>query len=197
MTRFFAIMAMVVGLGACVSVLPEPETPSALYRFGPTAEVAGLQLDRNVLISQPEAPRVLAGVEIAARDEAGAVRIIKGVEWADRAPRLLQLTLLDMLNGDGLGHALLPESGALADYHLSWRLAEFSLQGNTATASVEYILIDAKTRQALVQTTASVDIDARGSSASARAEAMAEAGRRAVEAGARFLVDELGPSLQN
>jgi len=197
MMRHIAILALLFSLGACVSFLPEPETPNALYRFGPNDEVAGLVLDSSVIIRQPEAPRVFAGVEIAARDEAGAVRVVKGVEWADRAPRLLQLTLLDMLNGDGQGHALLPESGALADYQLSWRLAEFSLQERTATASVEFVLIDAKTRKALSQTLASVDVQSRGSSAGERAEAMAEAGRQVVEAGARFLAAELGPALQN
>jgi cholesterol transport system auxiliary component len=197
MIRHIAMLALVFSLGACVSFLPEPETPNALYRFGPSEEVAGLVLDRSVIIRSPEAPRILAGVEIATRDEAGAVRVIKGVEWADRAPRLLQLTLLDMLNGDGQGHALLPESGALADYQLAWRLAEFSLQDRTATASVEYVLIDGKTRRTLSQTMASVNVNARGSSAAERAEAMAEAGRQAVEAGARFLVDKLGPGLSN
>ena len=197
MMRHIITLVLVFSLGACVSLVPEPETPNALYRFGPNDEIAGLALSRSVIIRQPEAPRVLAGVEIAARDEAGAVRVIKGAEWADRAPRLLQLTLLDMLNGDGRGHALLPESGALADYQLTWRLSEFSLAGRTATASVEYVLIDAQTRKAISQETVSVDVEARGGSAPERAEAMAEAGRRAVEEGARFLVAELGPSVQN
>ena len=189
--RLSLIVSFVFGLGACVSLLPEPDTPTALYRLGPVSEVSNLELDQSVVIGQPEAPRVLAGVEIAARDEAGAVRVVKGVEWADRAPRLFQLNMLDVLNGDGQGHALLPESGAKADYQLSWRLAEFSLSGRTATAQVEFVLIDGKSREALAQETFSIETVAEGGSSGERAEAMADAGRRAVEAGAQFLVNEL------
>jgi len=168
--RLIVILCLVPALGACVSFLPEPEAPNALYRLGPVEEVSGLKLDQSVLIRQPEAPRVLSGVEIAARDEAGAVRVVRGVEWADRAPRLFQLTMLDMLNGDGQGLAILPESGAKAEHQLAWRLAEFSLEGRTATAKVEFILIDGTTREPLAQDTANIDIVATGGSAGERAE---------------------------
>ena len=191
MIHHIARLIAIVSLGACVSFLPEPEAPNALYRLGPVEQVSNLALDRNVLIRQPDAARVLSGVEMAARDSSGAVLIVNGVEWADRAPRLLQLHMLDLLNGEGEGLAVLPESGAKADYQLSWHLTEFSLYGRTATAKAEFVLIDTKTRQALAQDTASVDIVADGGSNSARAEAMADAGRRIVEAGARFLAAEL------
>lgn len=197
MSRLILSMSTVLVLGACVSFLPEPEAPTALYRLGPVNEVSGLQLDQNVLIRQPEAARVLSGVEIAARDEDGAIRVVNGVEWADRAPKLFQHNMLDVLNGDGQGHALLPESGAKAEYQLSWRLAEFSLAGRTAVAQVEFILIDGKTRIPLAQETVTIETVAERGSDSARAEAMADAGRRAVEAGARFLVNELNDTPQS
>ena len=196
MIRQITLLVVIASLGACVSFLPEPEAPNALYRLGPVEQVSNLELDRSVVIRQPDAARVLSGVEIAARDSSGAVLIVNGVEWADRAPRLLQLHMLDLLSGDGEGVAVLPESGAKADYQLSWHLTEFSLSGRTATAKAEFLLIDTKTREALAQDTASVDIVADGGSNSARAEAMAEAGRRIVEAGARFLANELDVDTQ-
>ncbi|MEO9968259.1 MAG: ABC-type transport auxiliary lipoprotein family protein [Hyphomonadaceae bacterium] len=197
MSRFILSMGFVLALGACVSFLPEPEAPTGLYRLGPVNEVSGLELDQNVLIRQPDAARVLSGVEIVALGRDGAVRIVNGVEWADRAPRLLQLNMLDVLNGDGQGHALLPESGAKADYQLSWRLADFSLTDRTATARIEFVLIDGKTRKPLAQETVSIESVAENGSDGARAEAMADAGRRAVEAGARFLVGELETDAQS
>lgn len=191
MMHHIARLVLIASLGACVSVLPEPEVPNALYRLGPVAEVSGLELDHSVLIRQPEAPLVLSGAQIAARDDDGAVRVVKGVEWADRAPRLFQLNMLDVLNGDGQGFAVLPESGAKTEYQLSWRLAEFSLEGRTATAMIEFVLIDGTTRAPFAQETARIETVARDGSNGARAEALADAGRRAVEAGARFLVDQL------
>lgn len=187
MERLFAAFAAISLLSGCVSLIPEPEVPNALYRLGPIEEKGSFIIRETVLVRQPEAPRILSGVDLASRDNTGAIRLLSGVEWADRAPRLLQLTVLDYLGTKGNGAALLPETGARASYELSWRLAEFSLEGNTAIAEAELTLLDGRTRAPLRQLTISSQHEASNGNASSRAQALAEAGRDIARQAADFI----------
>ena len=132
---------------------------------------------------------MLAGVDMVARDTSGAIRLVSGVEWADRAPRLLQLTLLDYFNAEGEGLAVLPETGARADYELSWRISEFALEDNLATARLEVTLLDGQTRTPLEQKMFTSEIRAVNDDAGSRADALSEAGRVAVQQIAGFVSD--------
>lgn len=189
MNRSIAAALSMVMLSACVSLVPEPETPNALYRLGPVEADQTLMLNRSVLVRQPEALRVFSGVDIVARDEGGAIRLVQGAEWADRAPRLMQLTLLDYLGSQGGSAAVLPETGARADYELSWRISEFALEGRTAIARAELTLLDGRTRKPVQQKTVSSQIEARDNEMASRASALAEAGRDIVRKSGKFLAE--------
>ena len=142
MKRLIASLAAITLLAGCFSLVPEQEAPNALYRLGPVETDTQFAIGHTVLVRQPEAPRILSGVQMTSRDNNNAIRLIRGVEWADRAPRLLQLTVLDYLGTNGGGAAILPETGARADFELSWRVSEFSLQGNTAIGVAELTVLD-------------------------------------------------------
>lgn len=189
MIRLIIALASITFLTGCVSVLPEPETPDALYRLGPVDPSDSIVFTRSVVVREPEAPRILSGVDMVARDDQGALRLVKGVEWADRVPRLFQMTLLDHLGGRDGGFAVLPETGARAEYELSWRLSEFSLEGNLAIARAELTLLDGKSREALRQLTVSGESRADSSNASDRANALAQAGRDIVRQAAAFIAE--------
>ncbi|HAO37073.1 MAG TPA: hypothetical protein DHV57_01870, partial [Hyphomonas sp.] len=105
-------------LAACVSVLPEPKVPQGLYRFAPMETT--YDLDASVLIREPDASRLVAGRAIAAEDSSGALRLVPNVEWTDSSTRLMQMAMLDALQGQGAGKAIAPETGASAPYELSW-----------------------------------------------------------------------------
>lgn len=189
MKRFLLALTALSTLSACVSLLPEPEPPQALYRLGPVEADLGVSLGKSVLVRQPEAPRVLSGVEMVARDRRGAIRLIEGVEWADRAPRLLQLTLLDYIAGGGQGLGVLPETGARADLELTWRVSEMALDGNTAMVRLELTVLDGSSRAPLSQRIVTSEVQAAGDSASRRAEALSEAARNTVRQAAEFLAE--------
>lgn len=187
MIRQLAIALALFGLTGCLSFIPEPEAPTALYRLGPVEMDETLPLAATVLIRQPEAPRILAGKEIIARDHSEAIRLVDGVEWADRATRLMQLTLLDHLASTGKGLAVLPETGARGEYELSWRISEFALKGRQADARLELTLLNARDRKPIAQDIVETQVTASSSSNSARAEALAEAGRLAIGEAAETL----------
>ena len=192
MIRLIAIFASTLFVSGCVSFLPEPEVPQALYRLGPIDQGASIPFDRSVVVRQPDAPRILSGVSMVSRNRDGAIKLVKDVEWADRLPRLLQMTMLDYLGPTEGGFAILPETGARAEFELSWRLAEFSLEGNRAIAQAELTLLDGKTRAALRQLTIYSESQADSGSASDRAQALADAGRDIVRQAAEFVAD--GPA---
>ncbi|MEO0883908.1 MAG: ABC-type transport auxiliary lipoprotein family protein [Pseudomonadota bacterium] len=191
MIRILATVFALTTLSACLSVIPTPDAPIALYRLGPVQSDIARPIAANIVIREPEAPRILAGSELASKDEDGAIRLIRNVEWADRATRLMQLTLLDYLDDGGQGVAVMPEAGTRAPYELAWRISEFSLQNGEAIARLELTLLSADQRQPLKQVTVRSVVAAVGNSSSARARALAEAGRQVIAQTADFLSREL------
>lgn len=188
MKPLISTIAAITCLTACVSVIPEPEAAQALYRLGPVSIEQSAVLKHSVIVREPEASRVLAGMEMVARDRRGAIRLIDGVEWADRSTKQFQHTLLDYLSHGEEGIALLPETGARAEFELTWRISEFALEQNTAVAQVELTLLDGGTRAPLRQRTFTSQADASGNSAERRAEALVEAGRNVIADIAAFVV---------
>jgi len=142
------ILGAVLALGACVSVLPEPKTPDALYRISATG--APKALSYTVVVKEPEAPQVMSGRAMVREDANGAIRLVPNVEWAGRSTRLVQLALVDSFGG-GDGGAVLPESGIGADYELSIRLTTLGFEGDQAVCSGAASLIETRTRTIVAQ----------------------------------------------
>ena len=185
MIRILATGLAACSLAACVSVLPEPKVPQGLYRFAPVETV--YDLDASVIIREPEASRLVAGRAIAAEDSAGALRLVPNVEWTDSSTRLMQMAMLDALEGQGAGRAVSPETGAPAEYELSWQMIDFTLSGTTGRCRVRATLLDGASREVLDQVIVSASSPAQGSSNADRARALGEAGRACVNDAAAFV----------
>ena len=188
MIRRLSIVLATAALSACVSVLPEPEAPEGLYRFG--AMNVHQPVEATVAIREPEASRLFGGRAIASEDDAGALRLVRGVEWADSATRLMQVAMLDALGDGGEGVAVAFESGVLADYELVWRVTDFTLAGTQARCSLEATLVDARSRKVVAQTNVVSTASSGGSTNAARALALAEAGRSCVGEISAFVAEK-------
>lgn len=193
MIRTLSILFASVALTACVSFLPEPEAPEGLYRFGPMP--VHQAVEATVAVREPEASRLFGGRVIASEDAGGALRLVRGVEWADNATRLMQVAMLDALGDGGQGVAVAFESGVLADYELVWRVEDFTLAGTQARCSLEATLVDARSRKVIAQTNVTSSASANGSSNAARALALAEAGRACVGDVSAFVAEKAVPDL--
>ncbi len=185
MIRILVTGLAACSLAACVSVLPEPKVPQGLYRFAPMEVVQ--DLDASIIIREPDASRLVAGRAIAAEDSAGALRLVPNVEWTDSATRLMQMAMLDALDGQGEGKAFPPETGAVAAYELSWQVTDFTLSGTTGRCRVRATLLDGASRSVLDQTVVSASANAAGKSNADRAKALGEAGRACVSDVAAFV----------
>ena len=173
------------GLAACVSVLPEPKVPQGLYRFAAVETV--YDLEASIVVREPEASRLVAGRAIAAEDSSGALRLVPNVEWTDSSTRLMQMAMLDALEGQGAGRAVSPETGAPAEYELSWQVTDFTLSGTTGRCRVRATLLEGASRDVLDQTIVSTTQQADGDSNADRAKALAGAGRACVDEVAGFV----------
>ena len=141
-----AALSMPLILGGCLSVLPEPEAPNALYEVQ-ARELPNLSLSANLIIREPESVRVFAGESIVAQGTDGGLKLVPGVEWAGPSTQILQLALMDTFNsGNGAGIAVTPSSGSRAPYELDWRITDLSLRGSSAVCELQLILLDGRTR---------------------------------------------------
>lgn len=174
-------------LGACVNVIPQPETPEALYRFGPMESAH--TLNATLVVREPEASRLFSGRAIAVEDATGALRIVRGIQWTDSATSMMQSALLDTLGGQGNHVAVPSDTGAPARYELAWRISDFTLRGDTARCRLEATLLEGRRRSVLSQTTVATSAVALNSSNPARAKALTDAGRACVSEVAAFVAD--------
>ena len=174
-------------LGACVNVIPQPEAPEALYRFGPMEPVH--TLSATLVVREPEASRLFSGRLIAVEDGDGALRIVPGIQWTDSATSMMQTALLDTLGGQGSHVAVPSDAGAPAQFELAWRISDFTLSGDTARCRLEATLLEGRRRSVLSQTTVATSAVALNSSNPARAKALTDAGRACVSEIAAFVAD--------
>ena len=176
-------------LGACVSVLPEPETPDALYRI--EASTNGPTLSENLLIREPEASRIFAGSALVSEDSQGAVRLVRGAEWADPATRMLQLALADSFTHSPTGAAVLPETGVRARYALSSRLTMLGFVRGEAVCRVSVSLIETRSRALITQTRIVTSQNPSSVETGDRAVALKGAAQDCVAEMAKFAADQL------
>ena len=174
-----------LAIAGCVSVLPEPEVPNGLYRLGSIEPSAGVKY--NLVVREPEGGRVFSGKAMAAIGDDGVLRLIRGVEWAQPASRMLQLGLLDAIGTDGGGLALDKSTGAPGDLELAWRMSTFALDGTSARCELELTLLEGRTRRPLTQMRIETSAPASSDRAADRAAALTEAARRCVHESAEAI----------
>ncbi len=188
MIRTLILSAALASLAGCVNVLKQPDAPDAFYRIGPMEPMH--RLNATVTIREPEASRLFSGRAIAAEDETGALRIVRGVQWTDNATEMMQGALLDSFSGEGEYAALPSNSSGPTQFELNWRLSEFTLSGDTARCRLDATLLQGRTRSVVSQTSVATTAVALDSSNAARAKALTDAGRSCVSALAAFIAEE-------
>ena len=167
---FAPFMPALALLGACVSVLPEPEAPRGLYALAPADPTVSLAA--NVVIREFEAPELMAGAAMVSEDEEGARRLVKSVEWSGRLTRELQMALVDSFDGEGAGTALLPELGVSAQYRVIGRVQSLLLRGQSAECVATVSVTDTIERNLAGQSSVRANSLAARDRAAERAQAL-------------------------
>lgn len=182
--RLLSVFTIFV-LTACVSVLPEPEVPNGLYRLGDVDERSSIS--RTLIIREPEGARIYSGKPMVAVGDDGALRLIKGAEWAQPASQMLQVGLLDSFGTDGGGLALAKATGAPGDLELAWRISDFTVSGMVANCELELTLLDGRNRKPLAQKIIEAQAVSSSGTAAARAVALVAAAEDCVHQSAEAI----------
>lgn len=188
--RFAAILALGLAAGGCLSVLPEPEIPSALIALPADRAMPPTDpLQADVSVYPPDSSRAFSGADIAVRQEQELV-YLGDVRWVDAAPRLLQNALVDSLDkAQGDGRAVTAQQGARVDYEVRWRIVDLSTGRETAPVNVEVVasLLDAATRRVVAQQTFTATGSPTDRAPRARAAALALATQSVADQVAAFV----------
>ncbi len=183
------LFAAALSVAGCVSVLPEPETPDALYRI--EAAQVRQDLSVNLVVREPDAAQIVAGQALVTVDASGAMRLVRSVEWSGRSTRLLQLALVDSFSMNGGGAALLPETAVTAQYELISRVQAFELRGEEAVCELTVSIVNTRIHGLVEQTEVSAQRTAQSDRAPARAAALKSAGEACVAQMAEFAATTL------
>jgi cholesterol transport system auxiliary component len=83
----------------------------------------------QVLVAEPGALKALDGENVVVRPSAGSVEFLKGAQWADRLPRVVQARLVEALQATGrLGGVGKPGEGLAIDYQIVTEIRTFEVQ---------------------------------------------------------------------
>jgi ABC-type uncharacterized transport system auxiliary subunit len=193
-----AALSLCLVAGGCLSVLPEPEIPSALISLPAdraTAPADPLQAD--IAVYPPDSTRAFAGVDMAVRTDQELV-YLGDVRWVDTAPRLLQNAVVDSLaKAGGNGRAVTAQQGARVDYDVRWRIVDLSVGRETAPVKVEVAvsLLDSATRRVVAQQTFTATGAPSDRAPRARAAAMALAAQTVADQVAAFVAKNATPKV--
>jgi cholesterol transport system auxiliary component len=195
-TRILPVLALASALSGCLSVLPEPQIPSALIALpADRAQAPADPLQADVSVYPPDSTRAFAGVDIAVRTDQEMV-YLGDVRWVDAAPRLLQNAVVDSLaKAGGNGRAVTAQIGALVDYEVRWRIIDFSASRDAGPVRVEVAvsLLDALTRRMVAQDNFSTTATPSDRAPRARAAALALAAQSVADEVAGFVAKAAAP----
>ncbi len=187
--QMISILAAATALAGCLSVLPEPDAPDALYRIEAARDLTGLNQD--LIIREPEAPRLMAGQGIVSEAADGALRLIPGVEWSGSATRQLQLAMIDSFAVGERGNAVLPELGVIAPFEMASQLKALNLEGDRAVCTMTASVVATRGRQLIARTELSAQALAVSNSGRDRALALRDAASDCAKQAAEFAINSI------
>lgn len=93
----------------------------------------------QVLIAEPSALKALDGENIVIKPSAGSIQFLKGAQWADRLPRIVQARLAEAFQSSGAFAGVgRPGEGLAIDYQVVAEVRKFEVRvDGAARAEVE------------------------------------------------------------
>jgi cholesterol transport system auxiliary component len=104
----------------------------------PTVQAKARQRRAILVVQEPIASAPLDGDRSVVRVGGTSIAVVKGAQWADRLPRLLQNRLIQTFENAQLTRSISrPGDGIAADRSLAWEIRRFEVQTEEAAARVE------------------------------------------------------------
>lgn len=134
-----AALALPFAMSGC-ALIGGGSTPLDTYEL--TAPGGGESAPRSrtqILIAEPAALKALDGQNIVIKPAAGSIQYLKGAQWADRLPRVVQARLAEAFQRSGrFGGVGKPGEGLAIDYQVISEVRAFEVRvAGAAQAHVE------------------------------------------------------------
>ena len=140
--NLFAFLTATTVLSGCVSVLPDPQPASVVYRLTTeTVRVKSNELAPVIRIDTPSAARLIGGREIIVSPDAQRLAVAGGAEWADSLPRMVQQTFLDVLGERDDLVGVIPIAGARANYRIHLNIDNFEARFDEGPENPPMIIV--------------------------------------------------------
>ena len=131
--------ARAAGLSATLLLASCGSAPLATFDLSaPSMDVKARALSGVLVVPEPSAPAPADSDRIVVRTGSSAVAVVRGAQWAERLPRILQLRLIQTFeNAKLLKSVSRPGDGAMPDRALAWDIRRFEMDAGDAMAHVE------------------------------------------------------------
>jgi cholesterol transport system auxiliary component len=129
-----AATALTVALGACST----PPVPAFDLSAARQPFRGMIRLPGQLVVLEPTGLQPLEAESILVRDNAGAVSVLGGGQWADRLPRVIQTRLIETFENASVSKTVSrPGDGITADYQLNTQIRAFQLEAGRGEVLVE------------------------------------------------------------
>lgn len=133
-----AFAALVIS--GCAALPGGGPAPLDTYELSaPTPDTGRTRRGTQVLIAEPSALKSLDGQNIVITPAPGAIQFLKGAQWADRLPKVVQARLAESFQQSGsFGGVGRPGEGLAIDYQVLTEIRAFQINvGQGSRADVE------------------------------------------------------------
>lgn len=135
------IAALLVALS--VSACASSKKLDTFDLTSPTPEVtASKKQGRQILIAAPSALKALDGENVVVRSGPNSISFLKGAQWADRLPNIVQSRLVQAFESTGrLGGVGRPGDGLAIDYQVISNIRSFNIDATAGETGVVEIAV--------------------------------------------------------
>ena len=123
------VVLVALALGGCAALGGGTPQLDTYDLSAPTAESGPRRGRLQVLIAEPSAIKALDGQNIVIRPAPGSIEFLKGAQWADRLPKVVQARLAETFQKSGrFGGIGKPGEGLAIDYQVIVDIRAFEVR---------------------------------------------------------------------
>jgi len=124
--RLFISLGLSISLSACVSLLPDPQPASTVYRLATPFQAVEKSVGAEVVrVDRPLANQIFNSENIVVSMDGQKLSAIAKANWAELTPVMLQGSMIDALAGSSQFIGLVPTSGARTQTRLHLAIKNF------------------------------------------------------------------------
>jgi cholesterol transport system auxiliary component len=124
-------LALALGLGGCAALPGGGPAPLDTFELSAPQVAAQRHSRRQILIAEPAALKALDGQNIVIKTGARAIQYLKGAQWADRLPLIVQARLAQTFqNAGSFAGVGKPGEGLAIDYQVISEIRSFEIRAD-------------------------------------------------------------------